>query len=137
MHTTNSTLGNDIKQNTLTISEDNSNSLVSMNNLGASTGEVTALTPCTFQSSLPEAAYLDLSSLDHRAFNLPQTRSRGVILETQNVCEISKPPRPNKEPTAQDWATHRHIFTELYSVHNKTLNEVMEIMRIEYHFRAT
>lgn len=40
-------------------------------------------------------------------------------------------------PTAKDWDNHRRIFTKLYRGENKTLEQVMEIMRAKYGFKAT
>jgi hypothetical protein len=45
-------------------------------------------------------------------------------------------PIPNRRPTAEDWQAYRNIFTQLYKVENKTLKEVMGVMREQYHFRA-
>jgi hypothetical protein len=45
-------------------------------------------------------------------------------------------PIPNRPPTTEDWRAYRHIFTQLYSVENKTLKEVVGIMKEQYHFRA-
>jgi hypothetical protein len=45
-------------------------------------------------------------------------------------------PIPDRHPTAEDWRACRHIFTQLYSVENKTLPEVIGIMKEQYHFRA-
>lgn len=46
-------------------------------------------------------------------------------------------PPPNYPPTAKDWETYRPLFTQLYSVENRTLKEVMDIFRTQYSFRAT
>ena len=40
-------------------------------------------------------------------------------------------------PTAEQWRSHRDAFTQLYMVQNKTLKEVIEIMKDQYHFSAT
>jgi hypothetical protein len=45
-------------------------------------------------------------------------------------------PIPNRHPTAEDWQAYRSIFTQLYKVEDKTLKEVMGVMREQYHFRA-
>lgn len=45
-------------------------------------------------------------------------------------------PIPNRPPTAEDWRAYRSTFTQLYKVENKTLREVMNIMKEQYHFRA-
>ncbi len=45
-------------------------------------------------------------------------------------------PIPNRRPTAEDWLAYRRIFTQLYKVENKTLREVMNIMKEQYRFRA-
>jgi hypothetical protein len=45
-------------------------------------------------------------------------------------------PLPNRRPTAEDWQAYRNIFTQLYKVENKTLKDVMGVMREQYHFRA-
>jgi hypothetical protein len=45
-------------------------------------------------------------------------------------------PIPNRHPTAADWQACRTVFTQLYSVENKTLEEVMGIMKERYNFRA-
>jgi hypothetical protein len=45
-------------------------------------------------------------------------------------------PIPNRHPTAADWQACRAVFTQLYSVENKTLEEVMGIMKERYNFRA-
>ena len=45
-------------------------------------------------------------------------------------------PIPNRPPTAEDWQAYRNIFTQLYRVENKTLKEVMGVMKEQYHFRA-
>jgi hypothetical protein len=55
--------------------------------------------------------------------------------------ESSSPGRPTPPvtypPSAKDWENHRRIFTDLYRVENKTLDQVMEIMKNEYGFKAT
>jgi len=43
---------------------------------------------------------------------------------------------PNRHPTAADWQACRTVFTQLYSVENKTLEEVVGIMKERYNFRA-
>jgi len=45
-------------------------------------------------------------------------------------------PIPNRPPKAEDWRVYRSIFTQLYKVENKTLREVMNIMKEQYDFRA-
>jgi hypothetical protein len=45
-------------------------------------------------------------------------------------------PIPNRHPTAADWQACRTVFTQLYSVENKTLEEVVGIMKERYNFRA-
>jgi len=139
MHRRYLTLDKDIEMNFRPMNEDNytinhpSNSIP----LVSTTGE-TFLAPQTLDSSDPGEVYLEASPIDNKFHSSwPRSTTGGVVLETQDICETWKPPRPNREPTAEDWATHRHIFTELYSVQNKTLREVMEVMRNEYHFRAT
>jgi len=47
------------------------------------------------------------------------------------------PPLPNYPPTAEDWQTHRAIFTQLYNIENRTLKDVMQIMEGRFGFRAT
>ncbi|KAE9369776.1 hypothetical protein N431DRAFT_560526 [Stipitochalara longipes BDJ] len=46
-------------------------------------------------------------------------------------------PIPNRPPTAEDWQAYRKSFTQLYKVENKTLREVMGIMKEQYNFRAS
>jgi hypothetical protein len=48
-----------------------------------------------------------------------------------------RPPVPKYPPTAKDWENHRSIITQMYSVENRTLKDVMEIMKKRYSFRAT
>ena len=40
-------------------------------------------------------------------------------------------------PTAEQWRSHREAFTQLYMAQNKTLKEVIQIMKDQYHFSAT
>ena len=46
-------------------------------------------------------------------------------------------PPPSYPPTAKDWEAYRPLFTQLYSTENRTLKEVMDILRTQYNFRAT
>jgi hypothetical protein len=49
----------------------------------------------------------------------------------------SLPFRGNTPPKPQDWEDIRPIFTQLYSVENKTLKSVMRILEDERGFHAT
>jgi hypothetical protein len=40
-------------------------------------------------------------------------------------------------PTEDDWALHRSIIRRLYLEENKTLKELMEIMKREHSLKAT
>jgi hypothetical protein len=51
--------------------------------------------------------------------------------------QSSRPPVPKYPPTAKDWENYRSIITQMYSVENRTLKDVMEIMKKRYTFRAT
>lgn len=64
------------------------------------------------------------------------TRSDGGSPMLVKLPPYVKPPS-NYPPTARDWENHRRVFTQLYSVENKTLDQVMEIMKNEYGFKAT
>lgn len=64
------------------------------------------------------------------------TRSDGGSPMLVKLPPYVKPPA-NYPPTARDWENHRRVFTQLYSVENKTLDQVMEIMKNEYGFKAT
>lgn len=46
------------------------------------------------------------------------------------------PPPPSYPPTSIDLYAYQDIFTRLYSVENKPLREVREIMEEQYGFRA-
>ena len=46
-------------------------------------------------------------------------------------------PRPSYPPTSKDWEAYRAFFTQMYIVENRTLNDVMTIMKEQYDFRAT
>lgn len=48
-----------------------------------------------------------------------------------------EPPLSRNRPTGKDWEVHRSTITQLYSVQNKTLDEVRAIMEKEYNFFAT
>lgn len=39
--------------------------------------------------------------------------------------------------TEQDWNAQKGLIKRLYLEENKTLNEVMEILRRDHHFKAT
>ena len=43
----------------------------------------------------------------------------------------------NREHSAQTWENHRERFTQLYSVENRSLGEVITVMQNEYGFTAT
>jgi hypothetical protein len=45
---------------------------------------------------------------------------------------------PSREPvTAEDWEDHRALFTQLYITENRSLREVMRIMKENFGFAAT
>jgi hypothetical protein len=46
-------------------------------------------------------------------------------------------PIQNRYATAEDWERHRALFEYLYRDENKTLKEVMSIMKERYGFNAT
>ena len=50
---------------------------------------------------------------------------------------MPEPLPSSSPPTKKDWDAFRLIFTQLYSIENKTLAEVMDIMEREYKFVAT
>lgn len=58
-----------------------------------------------------------------------------AAIETRQPADRD-PPVSNRPPTAKDWQAYRTIFTRLYKVENRTLREVMGIMKEQYHFRA-
>src|SRR5271155_5864971 len=46
-------------------------------------------------------------------------------------------PTPAYPPTQQDWDNYRDIFTRLYQVEDRPLNEVKELLEQHYGFKAT
>jgi hypothetical protein len=45
--------------------------------------------------------------------------------------------RPSFPPSRHDWEVHREYFTQLYQDEERSLKEVMEIMKDRHHFHAT
>lgn len=67
----------------------------------------------------------------------PNDRSRGVHAAVGPRQPVDRDlPIPNQPPTTENWRVYRSIFTRLYKAENKTLREVMNIMKEQYHFRA-
>jgi len=66
----------------------------------------------------------------------PGETSNARITQSEENSPVPTPPA-KYPPTSQDWENHRHIFTRLYSFENKTLDQVMEVMKNDYQFKAT
>ena len=80
-----------------------------------------------------------VSSTDSSTPKSTSTNDVGLSQSSENGVQVSRRalPPPNYPPTSKDWANYRSVFTQLYRVENKTLGKVMEIMRVQYGFRAT
>ncbi|KAG9245333.1 hypothetical protein BJ878DRAFT_541379 [Calycina marina] len=62
-----------------------------------------------------------------------------LIMEDDEDYEMTDEalPIPTYPPTRSDWNAYRSTFTQLYWVEDKTLPEVIEIMKVQYDFKAT
>lgn len=86
----------------------------------------------------PEMTYSALN-------DTPLQRAPGLHISS-NTCKTTvgqddvkgnADPQQTQYATAEDWNRHRETFTKLYLEENKTLNEVMSIMKEQYGFKAT
>ncbi|KAI1094961.1 hypothetical protein F5B19DRAFT_481953 [Rostrohypoxylon terebratum] len=74
-------------------------------------------------------------TLSHRYGSSDQHSSDDVA--TSVTTQLSIPQRFNGPARDGDWANYRNTITSLYLDQNKSLKEVMRIMREEYYFYAT
>jgi len=54
-----------------------------------------------------------------------------------HVGDKDLPAPPSYPPTKGDWNAYRSILTDLYWIEDRTLPEVIQIMKERYNFKAT
>ncbi|KAI0890593.1 uncharacterized protein GGS22DRAFT_15686 [Annulohypoxylon maeteangense] len=75
-------------------------------------------------------------TLSHR-YKHSNQQSPSTMASPQATTQSSTPQRFNGPARDGDWANYRDTITSLYLDQNKSLKEVMRIMREEYYFYAT
>lgn len=60
-----------------------------------------------------------------------------ITLQSTSTTPMATPQRYNGPAKDGDWANYRDTITSLYRDQNKSLKDVMRIMREEYYFFAT
>jgi Clr5 domain len=73
--------------------------------------------------------------------DIPMLRDQGPWHSVDLAYRSHEPsvvaPEPPKHPTAQDWDNIKPVFTKLYSVENRALKEVKNVLERDYGFVAT
>ena len=59
-----------------------------------------------------------------------------IVMSNLDVEPISLPPL-TRHPTGEDWTMYRPTISRLYIEENRTLSEVMSIMKASYGFNGT
>ncbi len=59
-----------------------------------------------------------------------------IVMSNVDMEPISFPP-PKVYPTGEDWTAYRSTIAQLYVEENRTLSEVMSIMKHRYGFNGT
>lgn len=104
-----------------------------------------ALPPFTMAAASPSSSESSRDSDDRRSFSQPPSPhdassyspvvpSPSAAVPTAVTTRVGK---PGRTPSRYDWSKHMPTIKRLYIDEDKTLNQVLEIMKEEHDFVAT